>query len=311
MTFDSAVPVQLKNIQQWFGSIIIRPIDIDSRINPISPSGNPIEDEACDYIAPSPTLRPAQRIELYNQQYWWRLLGIMHDAYPLVTRLFGYQDFNASIAIPYLMKYPSDTWSLNALGDRLPKWIEEDYVGDDKPLVSRAAKIDNAYNYSFVAPQHEGIDLDDGSETIDLSNLLDEPLSLQPYVHLFEIPYDLFQYRSEFLKHEPEFWVENDFPLLAKAPNDENYYFLLYRNRYNNVMVEKIGGSEYEMLKQFECEAGFTINDSCEWLENMPSESSLVMEASQHLHLWIQRWVANQLFKKKDSTQRHRATENT
>lgn len=108
MTFDAKVPFKLKKTQLWFGSIIGRPIDEDSKMNPISPAGQPIEIEACDFIRPSPTLRPAQRIQIYNQQYWWRLLSSMHETFPLVTRLFGYHDFNKIIAIPYLVKFPPE-----------------------------------------------------------------------------------------------------------------------------------------------------------------------------------------------------------
>src|SRR4051812_44875922 len=106
MAFDAAVPTQLKRMQEWFASIITRPVDEESRINPLSPEGVPMEQEACRYITPSATLLPAQRIQIYNQQYWWRLLSIMHELYPLVTRLFGHRDFNQTIAIPYLVKYP-------------------------------------------------------------------------------------------------------------------------------------------------------------------------------------------------------------
>jgi hypothetical protein len=132
MTFDSKVPTLLKETQEWFGSIISRAIDGNSQMNPISPTGRPMREEAWDHIRPSPTLQPAQRIQIYNQQYWWRLVNTLQESFPLVTRLFGFHAFNFTIAMPFLLKYPPNDWTLNSLGDRLPRWIEEEYKADDR-----------------------------------------------------------------------------------------------------------------------------------------------------------------------------------
>lgn len=284
MTFDSAVPQQLKELQQWFASIITRPIDEDSKMDLISPSGKPMVEEACEYIAPSPTLRPAQRIQLYNQQYWWRLLSTMHDIYPLVTRLFGYHDFNQRLIIPFLVKYPSNHWSLSYLGARFPLWVEEEYHEEDRELVLNAAKIDWAYNDCFIAAQKPTLD----GLNLQEEELLTLPLQLQPYVHLFELPYDLFHFRIDFIKQEPEYWVEHDFPELKRLPSGEMLHFVMYRNPSNQTIVETIGANEYQLLKHFK--TGSTVDLLCQWLEHQ--EGSLVEDASQNLNLWFQRWTA-------------------
>ena len=154
MAYDAKVPQYLKREQCWFGSIVGRPIDLHSRMNPISPSGRSMEEEAAEHILPSPTLRPSERIQIYNQQYWWRLLNAMHDLFPLVTRLFGHSDFNQSIGFPYLSKYPPRHWSLHLLGERLEQWVTEDYSAGDKELVLHACSVDWAFNHSFFAPAY-------------------------------------------------------------------------------------------------------------------------------------------------------------
>lgn len=291
MKFDASVPAPLKSIQEWFGSIIGRPVDENSRMNPVSPSGVPMEVEACQYIVPSPTLRPAQRIQIYNQQYWWRLLSAMHENFPLVTRLFGYFDFNQLIAIPYLVKYPPNHWSLGLLGDRLLKWVEEDYEGVDKPLILNAVKVDWSFTHCFISGSLPPIDLASLPKPGDLSSILNEKLCLQPHVHLFELPYDLFQFRIEFLQKEPEYWLENDFPPLPHIPEGEFAYFVLYRVPTCDVMVQQISKCEYLILSQFQ--KGSSIDDICEWLEEQ--EENLSNEASEKLHTWFQNWTMNRL----------------
>ena len=267
MSFDAKVPVKLKKTQQWFGSIISRPIDEDSRMNPLSPSGNHMEEEACHYIAPSPTLRPAQRIELYNQQYWWRLLTTLQDDYPLLTRLFGYYDFNQTIAIPYLQKYPPNHWSLNFAGQYLPKWIDECYTANDKSLVKNAAYIDWAFIQSFFAPGLPHISNDSLPVKGDIASLLDQKIKLQPHIHLFKMNQDLFSFRKEFLKEDPDYWVEHDFPTISKG---KEFYFILYRNQKNNIAWKEISSAEYRLLSLFQ--SGSSIDEACQWLENQDRE---------------------------------------
>jgi hypothetical protein len=289
MPFDPAVPVKLLAAQQWFASIITRPIDLNSRMDPISPSGRPMKEEAADYILPSPTLKPAQRIQIYNQQYWWRLINTMQDIYPLVTRLFGFEGFNQNLAVPYLVKYFPNHWSLNILGDRFPLWIEEEYHEKDYDLVYNSALVDWAYNDSFLAAPGKALE-----NTSILEQLLDQNLMLQPHLHLFELPYDLFGFRVDCLAHEPPYWEEHEFPKLVQHPEGKNFYFVLYRNRENNIAVNEIDQAEFNALLYFR--NGTSINQFCEWLEGQPQDDPLVVAAGENLHVWIQRWIASQWF---------------
>ena len=283
MTFDLKVPAQLKKTQIWFGGIIGRPFDENSKINPISPAGQPMELEAALHIRPSPTMEPVARIQIYNQQYWWRLLNALQETFPLLTRLFGYHDFNQTIAIPYLYKYPPDHWSLGVLGDKLAKWVEEDYHATDKPLIYDAAAIDYAFTKSFTAYQNKRLGKDLLPEQ-SLENLLSESLYLQDSIHLFEMNYDLFEFRTVFLKNDPEYWIDNDFPPLKK---EKRYHFVLYQNHNRDISVREVSAEEYQLLNLFK--TGSTVDSACEWLEQQNND--VYREAMKNLHLWFQNWV--------------------
>lgn len=282
--FDSRSPQMLKQTQLWFASIITQPIDEENHIPELAPSGAPIEKEAWDYIRPSHTLRPGQRIELYSQQYWWRLLNILQDVYPLVTRLFGYHDFNSTIGIPYLNKYPPNHWSLNELGEWLPRWVEDDYHASDKKLVLNAAEIDYAYHESFLAKQLKPVDLQDLPNPEDFAYLLSQTLYLQPSLLLFfHFDYDIFTYRLEFLKESPEYWIEHDFPLL----NASQTPYVLFRNPHWNSVWNTISLAEATLLNFFR--GGASLDEACQWLEGQ--DAAISAEAEKNLHSWIQGWI--------------------
>jgi len=273
--YDPRVPAELKERQDWFASIITQPIDDESRIRPQAPSGLSIESEAAKYILPSEALKPDERVQIYNQQYWWRLLGVLHEAYPLLTRLFGYHSFNEKIAVPYLQAYPPSFWSLNLLGDTLPQWAEEAYREKDRELVLEAAQLDCAYTLSFFAAEKKPLE----------EALVEQKAKLQPHLKLFTFQYNLPPFRKEMLKEEPEHWADHPFPKLEKK---EPYPFAIYRDSHGDVCWSRLDRNAFLLLQRFE--KGESIGGICRYIEKEGGD--LAEEASEKLHLWFQEWTA-------------------
>ena len=276
-------PHDLKTTQEWFGRIIGRRLMKDDKINPIAPSGKTIVKEAAHYIVPSPTLKPHQRIEIYNQQYWWRLLSTMQTNYPLVTRLFGAISFNQSIAVPFLLKYPPDYWSISYLGKKLPEWIQEEYRDTDKQLVYDAVLLDHAFAESFLADQLPFLDFNALSQS-DPEALLSKPFRLQPHFFLLEFDYDLPAFREVMVKEDKDYWIEHPFPELKK---DKTYHIAIFRNSKNNISWKDVGKEEFMLLQRFK--EGISIEAACDWIEKQEASVQGVMEA--HLQQWLQDWT--------------------
>lgn len=267
--FDSCVPTDLLHVQKWFGSVVAHPL-LDDGLDP--KAGN----EAERYIAPSPYLKPMERIEIYNQQYWWRLLNIMQEAFPCVLRLFGYEDFNRSIAVPYLQKCRPKNWSLNTLGDALPDWIAREYAAEDKQLIYDAAIMDALYHSLFFHKAFSPISQADGDLSV-------KPLYLQPHVAFLYFPYKMTEFRKQLLKQEPSYWLENAFPELKK----EEQHVLLFRNLKGRLTCKTISKEQWSILKQFQ--GGSTIDKLCEWMEQQ--SDPFRQEAETHLQNWFSQWT--------------------
>lgn len=251
---SSSPPAQLVSLQRWFAKTL-------TEVEP--------PKDAASYIAPSSKLTSEQRLHIYHQQYWWRLLGILHENFPALTRLFGYSDFNISIATPFLAAFPSRHWSLTKLGDRMTKWIETSYQAPDKPLILSMAELDWAYQEVFFAPAPV-------SSSLDITT----KLRLQPHVKIFQLPFDLFAYRTALLKQPVEFWTDSDFPPL---PKEKIYFFVLYRTIHNLVYYHELSRGEGTLLHLIQ--SGLSIEEACDHLEN---ESE---EAATSIGSWVQNWV--------------------
>lgn len=271
------VPPELLGIQKWFASIITRPIDQNSQMISLSPSGCPMEQEAPLFISPGRKLSSAARIQIYNQQYWWRLLTILHRNFPTLTRLFGYTDFNLSIAMPFLTRYPSRHWSLAKLGDQLTAWLKEYYLNGDKELILAVAEVDWAYQALFFAPPPTYL--------LPSTVLLSEKLCFQSHVKLFRFPFDIFSLREALLKKTVEFWMEApDFPPLCQ---NKTHFHLLYRMPNTHSVYREIGEGQWTLLNSIE--KGLTIEEACEALERQGGAA--YEEAAASLDLWVQEWM--------------------
>lgn len=89
-------------------------------------------------IRPSPTLMPAECLELYHRQYWFRLLDSIAEDFPGLKRLLGDPVFWDLIE-NHLLAHPSESFTLRHLGRHMSAFVRT-YI-DDPILRQRAASV--------------------------------------------------------------------------------------------------------------------------------------------------------------------------
>jgi hypothetical protein len=95
------------------------------------------------------TLRPvASPWAVYNQQYWFRLLTVMQDEYPLLARLLGLWSFNQLVQ-RYLLQHPPQHDDVRAITVAFPKYLQD--LPMDLHLIE-AAQLDRIRQVVFMAP---------------------------------------------------------------------------------------------------------------------------------------------------------------
>ncbi|MDR3624522.1 MAG: putative DNA-binding domain-containing protein [Chlamydiales bacterium] len=281
-------PDNIKQIQSWFASIITQPLNSEQKSSNTTPRGTLLETEAPNFVTPNAFLQPHERIQIYNQQYWWRLYKTLQEIFPTVARLFGYYDFNMQLVTPYLTKFPSKTWSLHELGRKMPFWISRNYKESDKAVILMFSRIDWAFQESFVAKSYPPLSLQNKTPD-DLADMLSIKIKLQPHVHLFKCDGPFLIFRDSFLKESIDHWIENDFPSL---PKDDTYHYLIYRNANNSsVHWETITAGQYKLLRLLK--KGCSLIDACAILEE--EVASIYQEAVQNIQQWFKTWTEREL----------------
>jgi hypothetical protein len=271
---EPKVPFKLHQIQKWFAEIITQPIKEE-----LQSYNNDFISVAARYLSPSEQLRPHERMEIYQHQYWWRLLNVMHENFPFVTRLFGYTQFNHHLGIRYLAQESPTHWALCRLGESFPLWVENHYFHSDKELVYLAALVDWALGKAFWISETPPVDF----INIPFSEIVNKTLFLRASLTLFALEADLFSFRNALVRENVDYWDSHPFPKLRA----EKGWFIVFRTLENQVSWQPISLAEYKMLSLFK--EGLTINDACEKIEVEGGE--FYEQAKILIPLWFRNWT--------------------
>ncbi len=272
-------PASLVQLQDWFAKVITRPLVNFTDSAPHTVDGTLLVYEAPRYIVPSHTLQPHERAELYNQQYWWRILDVLQSDYPCLTRLFGKAEFNDRIATPYFHQNPPASWCLREIVSGLPQWLEDNYCDDDKDVIVRIAKLDLAILYGFSGESVEPW------RTELNETALQQKLKLQPFLTLFAFDADWIGFRDAMLAQEDaDYWLDHDFPELVRF--DKTRYFLIGRDKDLDSAKWDLSHGEYAFLSFIQ--GGASFDEACERAERDPT---LSREVEQGLGGWIPQWL--------------------
>ena len=87
--------------------------------------GSRMEELAAAFIKPNDRLSSFERLEIYNRQYWFRVLDCLYEDYPGLRAIVGERKFMKLITA-YLARYPSDSYTLRDLGNRLDQFLGEE-----------------------------------------------------------------------------------------------------------------------------------------------------------------------------------------
>lgn len=150
-------PAWLEAFQARFGDVLRAPLD--RATGTLTPVTDAYDRGVVESSLDGSTLGGAERLAVYNRQYWCRLFDVLHGAFPLVCRLLGYWSFNA-FAGRYLLAHPPRGWDLDDMPEAFPEWFTSDLdagtssldAGVDARALVEAARIDAAFRAVFRAP---------------------------------------------------------------------------------------------------------------------------------------------------------------
>src|SRR5271170_2180119 len=116
--------MKLQTLQRRMARAVMTPLTPSERMRNVSRSGRSMRKEASAFIKPNDRLTSFERLEIYNRQYWFRILSAMTDDFPGLRAVLGDRSFDA-LSKAYLSDCPSTSFTLRNLGAKLEGWLRK------------------------------------------------------------------------------------------------------------------------------------------------------------------------------------------
>ncbi|OYV86422.1 MAG: hypothetical protein B7Z73_11765, partial [Planctomycetia bacterium 21-64-5] len=179
-------------LQRWMQAVITHPDGV---------AAGTASDEARQHVAAqsndceavigrSRALTSVERLSIYHNAYFARLLECMRSIYPMVARTVGDEAFDA-LAVGYLHACPSRSYTLDRLGDDFPRFLDETRPDRDEAgqptepwpdFLMELARLERAIGDVFDGPGTEN------KPTLNAEQLLAVDADLWPTLRLAPAP---------------------------------------------------------------------------------------------------------------------------
>jgi hypothetical protein len=175
----------LLELQRRMAEDVRRPLTADFEMRETSDDGSSVAAIAASYISPNDRLSSFERLEIYNRQYWFRLISAASEDFPTLNAVLGPRRFDLLI-LAYLNENPSTSWTLRDLGAKLPNFLEShpEFAGRRHRVAVDIARLEWAYVDAFDRKHRTPLAAEEA-----LAIAPDSKLSLQPHLQLLELSY--------------------------------------------------------------------------------------------------------------------------
>ncbi|MGH7194161.1 MAG: HvfC/BufC family peptide modification chaperone [Candidatus Saccharimonadales bacterium] len=120
--------LSLTAVQRWMQAVMMHPAGVAAGADSEAAREIDVGPDGIEaIIRPSRQMASEERLAIYGNAYFTRLLECLRTIFPLVARTVGDAAFD-DLAMDYLQRYPSRSYTLDRLGDRFM-----DYLGESRP----------------------------------------------------------------------------------------------------------------------------------------------------------------------------------
>jgi hypothetical protein len=285
--------MKLLGIQRRIARAVMTPLTPSERMRSVAPGGFSLRKTAAEIIKPNDRLTSFERLEIYNRQYWFRILSGFAEDFPGLRAVLGERRFDA-VAQAYLTDCPSQSFTLRNLGSRLESWLRKhpSWAGTRQQLALDMVRLEWADIEAFDGKAEPALNPEDlaGADAARLK------LRLQPYVRLLDLRYPVDDLLLEVRKEEEGTDIaSNAFnerqkrkKVRAVANLKPSEIFLAVHRLDYSVYFRRLDREEFVILK--ELGAGRTLNRALELA--MHNAQIPPAERPGEVERWFHAWAA-------------------
>lgn len=289
----------LQNVQEWMQTMIMHPDGLQAAES-LGIAENTVMTDFQEFtidnmILPSLRMTSQQRMEVYANAYYARLLECLRDEFPALAALIGEETFNA-FAFAFLQSFPSTSYTLADLGKNFPQFLTDnrtDAIEEGDPrehdqawidLMIDLALLERTYSEVFSGQGIEKMESLDAAALSAVSHELVGSICLTPAPCL-----RLLQLSSR--AHEPAIAVRKFGTPITELPMNVATFLVVTRINYvvRTIVVEP---DEFHLLKKL-------VNNVCldDAIASVAEQSSLSeQQLASKLAGWFEKWAMDRLF---------------
>lgn len=282
---SEAKRASLDGIQRLMLDTIRRPLLPDESMQRDS------ESAAQSIIKPNDRLTSFDRLQIYNQQYWWRMLGNFAEDFRGLRAVVGGRKFDR-LAVAYIDACPSRSWTLGELGARLPGFIEAhpEFTAPHTALALDVARVEWARTFSFDAGEFPPINPQRVGQTPpDLLRL-----GVQPHVQLLQLRHPVDESLIR-LRHRETQAVSNAATStrrravvrLSAQPARTPIFLAVHRHNYS-VFYKRLEPEAWRLLQALR--AGETLDNAC--AHAFAKSTASPRKSAEKIREWFATWTA-------------------
>lgn len=283
---------ELKSLQQLMAGAVMRPLVAGRKMNPRWLDGSPTSRLVARFIKPNARLTSLERLQLYNRQYWFRLLDCFHEDFPGLRAVLGPRRFDR-LAESYLSAHPSGSFTMRNLGSKLVRFVADNprLVAPHERLALDMARLEWAHIEAFDNAAEPVLTTEDlmGADPGRLR------LKLQPYVTLLRIDHALDDFliavrRGKGLRSEASNAVpgerQSQSVSRGRQVRSASVHLAVHRHQ-NSVFYKRLRPAQFALLTALH--RGLTLEDA---INDAISAHKLRSIYPAHLLKWFQDWSA-------------------
>ena len=286
--------MELDRIQRTMFDAVRQPLTAGEGMRQRTRDGKSLRVIANEIIKPNDRLTSFERLEIYNRQYWFRILAALSEDFPGLRAIIGERHFE-KLAIAYLLDCPSRSFTMRNLGSRLEAWLRAhpEHIAKFEPIALDMVRLEWAEIEAFdeaVKPKLTEAELPGLGP--------DSKFELQPYVRLLDLSYPVDDLLIR-VRHEGE---EADIVSNAvtertqsrarrrRLPKSERIFLAVHRAD-NSVYFKRIDKEAFTILCALRVGKNLSdAVDAADWSGRPPEE------ASAHVQRWFAYWSAQGWF---------------
>jgi hypothetical protein len=284
--------MNLMSLQRRMARAVMTPLTRREGMRRVNANGRSMRAVAAAFIKPNNRLTSFDRLEIYNRQYWFRILSSFAEDFPGLRAVLGDSRFDL-MAKAYLSGHPSRSFTLRDLGSQLEGWLRKHptCAGSRLKLALDMVRLEWAHIEAFDGKAELPLNAEDLAGA-DPSKLR---LRLQPYFQMLDLRYPVDDLLLEFRNDRNTTFASNAFDELRKRKRfraigelkPTAIYLAVHRLDFS-LYFRRLFREEFIILSQLR--AGETVRRA---VESAFRESSIaVVERPSCVQHWFQTWAA-------------------